>query len=377
MKIGDLARNSGFSISTLYDYLRSGILQPPVKESPTKAHFTPDHLTRLKDIQRLKDEKKSLNDIKTLFAGQNVEGEDSLETSEKVRYAIIDKALELFSSHHYENTKISDITQALNMGNGTFYRYFKSKEELFLYCLERLPRVLVPKDAWTEVNQEADYIKRLKKRGYAMLNAFPSYIAILNYAKLALGGKDATLARKAAECIDSLIRPLEKDLKNAIAQGHVRDVDPELCATLLLGINEAFGYRLLMDPNCSVEKGFSAIEDFITHALTPNPNERVSTGCKGDLTDTAGNTLPLKDIRFDGKQVLSGYYLQGLLEVDFSDIERIEITDSKGSLDARLHLKNGNSAHVSLAPGLLLSGKSSLGQFSISARKIKHIAFSG
>lgn len=273
LKIGELARRTGFSPSTLYDYLRSGLLSNPEKESPTKAYFTHTHIKQLANIRRLKKQGLSMAQIKKQLARSPDDIPDHGQPSDEIRLAIIDKALELFSIHHYENTRISDITQALNMGSGTFYRYFNSKEELFLNCLERLPKVLVPREAWTEVEKESDFIIRLKKRAYALLNAFPSYIGILNYAKLALGGTDKTLAAKAAECLQSLVRPLEEDLQNAIAAGKVRKVDAKMCAYLLLGINETFGYLLLMDPQRSVRKDFAAIEDFIRHALSASPPE--------------------------------------------------------------------------------------------------------
>ncbi len=279
MKIGELARRTGVSPSTLYDYLRSGLLPNPEKKSPTKAFFNEKHIQHLEAIRRLKKEGFSMADIKMRLAQSSKTAVEDGNPIDQTRRAIIDKALELFSANHYENTKISDITGALNMGSGTFYRHFKSKEELFLDCLERLPKVLVPRDAWMEVEKETDFIKRLKKRAYALLNAFPSYIGILNYAKLAIGGTDKTLAAKAAECIQSLIRPLEEDLEEAVAEGKVRQVDAKMCAYLLLGLNETFGYLLLMDPKRSIEKDFAVIEDFISHALLISPvDENIRSG---------------------------------------------------------------------------------------------------
>lgn len=267
MKIGELARYSGFSVSTLYDYLRSGLLPNPEKQSPTKSFFTQKHMDRLEEIRWLKQQGFSMTHIRARLVRSYDPRSGPLDSSEEIRLTIIDKALELFSINNYENTRISDITQALNIGSGTFYRYFKSKEELFIVCLERLPKILVPEETWTEVERETDYIQRLKKRAFAMLNAFPRYFGILNYAKLALGFKDNPLANKAAECIRTLARPLEDDLQRAIAEGNVRKVDARMCAYLLLGMNETLGYLLLLDPNRSVEKDFEVIEDFISHAL--------------------------------------------------------------------------------------------------------------
>ena len=46
------------------------------------------------------------------------------------------KALELFSKVSFEKTSVADIAKACNMGKGTFYLYFQSKDEIFASILE-------------------------------------------------------------------------------------------------------------------------------------------------------------------------------------------------------------------------------------------------
>lgn len=374
MKMAELSAISGVSVSTVYDYLRSGLLQQPVKEGPTKSYFTTLHLDRLKEIRLLRTKGMSLSEIKKYFGNSSVGEEDSIDA---VRLEIIDKALELFSKYHYENTKISDITNALNMGNGTFYRYFNSKEELFLDCLERLPRVLVPKDAWQQVENEADYIQRLRKRGYAMLNAFPSYIGILNYAKLALGGKDKKLARKAAECINSLVTPLMKDLEGAINDGMVRPVDAEMCAYLLLGINETFGYRLMIEPDYPVEEGFSVIEDFISHALMKRGDIPDDISANGSVKDSDGNTISLEGIRLNDQPYLAGKYYQGELQIPLRYISSITSVSENDSDMYKVDLRNGDSVRIAVVRDTRLSGVSSFGKFFIPLQKIQQLTVEG
>jgi AcrR family transcriptional regulator len=45
-------------------------------------------------------------------------------------------ALELFKKISFEKTSVSDIASACGMGKGTFYLYFKSKDEIFASLLE-------------------------------------------------------------------------------------------------------------------------------------------------------------------------------------------------------------------------------------------------
>ena len=50
---------------------------------------------------------------------------------ERSKQLLLEKAIELFSTHGYHETKISDIVKAANVTQPTFYLYFKSKDKLF------------------------------------------------------------------------------------------------------------------------------------------------------------------------------------------------------------------------------------------------------
>lgn len=53
------------------------------------------------------------------------------------REYIIRKAMELYALKGYQNTSITDLQNALDIGRGTLYYYFKDQEELFYTCMER------------------------------------------------------------------------------------------------------------------------------------------------------------------------------------------------------------------------------------------------
>lgn len=56
---------------------------------------------------------------------------------------IILAAKELFSTKGYHETKVSDIAEKAGVAQGTFYLYFKSKEDLFLELIKTLHRRLM------------------------------------------------------------------------------------------------------------------------------------------------------------------------------------------------------------------------------------------
>jgi AcrR family transcriptional regulator len=55
--------------------------------------------------------------------------------SQKTRTAIVQCAAEIFSQREFHEVLTDDIAQRLGIGKGTIYRYFKSKEELYLAAI--------------------------------------------------------------------------------------------------------------------------------------------------------------------------------------------------------------------------------------------------
>ncbi|WP_457644409.1 TetR/AcrR family transcriptional regulator [Persephonella sp.] len=54
----------------------------------------------------------------------------------ETRQKLIDSAVKIFSEKGYFNTKVSDIVKDAGVAQGTFYLYFRSKEEIFLSIVE-------------------------------------------------------------------------------------------------------------------------------------------------------------------------------------------------------------------------------------------------
>jgi AcrR family transcriptional regulator len=72
----------------------------------------------------------------------------SEEIRTRRREEILDTAGKLFAKHGYSATDTQALADALRVGKGTIYRYFATKEELFLAAVDRaMHRVMVAVDA--------------------------------------------------------------------------------------------------------------------------------------------------------------------------------------------------------------------------------------
>ena len=86
---------------------------------------------------------------------------------------IIRKAMELYALRGFRNVSITDLQNALEMGRGSVYYYFKDQDELFLTCMERY--FLEPKKRALEAVPEDAGIDQ-------MIAAIESYLASLKDA---------------------------------------------------------------------------------------------------------------------------------------------------------------------------------------------------
>lgn len=75
---------------------------------------------------------------------------------ERSKQLLLEKAIELFATHGYHQTKISDIVKAANLTQPTFYLYFESKDSLFnslnAEFNEKLMTIFDTEDVYTNVS---------------------------------------------------------------------------------------------------------------------------------------------------------------------------------------------------------------------------------
>jgi len=405
MKASELCRESGMSRSAIHYYVSLGLLHRPEKAGLNLHLYDETHVTRLRQILELKEKKGlSLAEIKQVLGqsklrtrtGSSSElmgedprptqtsardrGEAAARADQEHREKIMDMAIRLFSERGYENTKISDITEALRMGKSTFYMYFKNKRELFMECIDRLAVTIVPPESWDEIRKEKDYIPKNMKRGEAFLRAFPGYRGILNMVRGAIGGRDPVLAQKATEAFRVLSRPLLKDLRRAIADGSVQiKYDEAFVAYLQLVIAEAFGYWQMIDPRYSVEEGMEMLIDIFERGLIrPNPLHHKPVdpqGPLGEVEDGSGMKTWLRDISIDGEYALRGRMGDGEVNVDLNKLAEASFHEEGGRRLAKMVTEEGQELEIEVDADMHLSGMAPFGSIRIPLKRIVSVCF--
>ena len=154
LTIGELETESGTARSTIYYYVRTGLLPPAQKSSPTRALYTDDHVGLLDEIRRLKLDGLNIKAIREQLqprvrsASQN--GEDLVaRQGEETRRAILRTAAREFARNGYRQTRIADIIAELGITPQVLYSHFPTKRDLFAAsyraCLEASMSVIEPR----------------------------------------------------------------------------------------------------------------------------------------------------------------------------------------------------------------------------------------
>jgi AcrR family transcriptional regulator len=268
-KIAEVERLSGLPRRTIHFYIQTGLLHPPLKTGKTMAYYDDQHLQKLKLIQKEKSTGSPLFAIKQELAEKKGLGEfqrgnrisfriklgDSKKTARKKtgprkklanRDNIIQQGCLLFRKKGYKQTKVNDITRALNIGKGTFYFYFTDKKELLLECVPMIFQDLFTQ-GWDKIRNEKNPLKRLEMRAQIVFPVLSEFCSIVMLCKEAMEDTDPKLKRMGRETFLSIRRPLEIDIEKGIKEGFFRSLDPKIVGTIMIGIIESIYYLKDLD----------------------------------------------------------------------------------------------------------------------------------
>lgn len=192
---------------------------------------------------------------------------------ERTRQRILDAAERDIGRRGFSDASISTITQEAAVAQGTFYLYFRSKEdvmrELVLRMGRRLRRHLTL--ATTGLKDRLE----IEKRG---LHAFLRFVR-----------DNPNLYRVVAESqfVDELAyrryyhdfaENYRQVLSEAEGAGQLSPGDAELRAWALMGVSDFIGRRYaLWDQDASIEAATEAAFAFIAHGIAPQPPKETAS----------------------------------------------------------------------------------------------------
>jgi len=316
-----------------------------------------------------------ITDRSTERAPQSFNGDKTLQ--------IVKKAIELFNRVGYERAKVSDITDALQIGKGTFYLYFKNKKELLMECFRQLDLVISALEASPEVQRASGFFERVRPRIVGAHEHYISLAGTMNLIRLSSESEDPQIRQCAHEAYRAIVEPLKRDLEIAIHQGVARNVDAELAICGLIGLAESIVNRAARDERYSLQEIDNLIIDFAESAFRAPQNQDYSQALPADrnvfsatITDRNGVCTDANEVRFDGATKLRGILGQADIEVDPARITTMAIRELNEGWLADVTTRHGVQASLQVQPNLIISGETTLGTLRIALSDVSRLAFS-
>jgi AcrR family transcriptional regulator len=145
--MSELVRRSGVPAATIHHYLRVGLLPAPRRVASNRFLYDDRHRTTLEVIRALREQRGlPLARIRRMLPELLALGETEalrpaswdLVLGRRVAPAhrsghdrILVAAMNAFARHGYAGVNVDDICRAARVAKGSFYRHWRSKEELF------------------------------------------------------------------------------------------------------------------------------------------------------------------------------------------------------------------------------------------------------
>ncbi|PWC34112.1 TetR/AcrR family transcriptional regulator [Azospirillum sp. TSO35-2] len=184
------------------------------------------------------------------------------------RELILGAAAELFAGREYAAVQVEEVAKRAGVGKATLYRYFPSKEDLYLESLERALGGLEQKLEAQLAPQQAPATARLTAMVSALVDTLSEQLQTLKM----LGGDQSDLADRTRRVLRRRSRgtatALQKVLADGVASGEFRKIDLELVPLLIIGMVRGGIMQLGDRPRDDLER---SVIDLLMTAISINP----------------------------------------------------------------------------------------------------------
>lgn len=185
------------------------------------------------------------------------------------RQRIVLAASQMFAERAYVEVQMDELARAAEVAKPTIYRYFNSKEDLFLEALDGTMSELV-----AEVSRVADESSPapevMRRMIFAALKSFAQCTAAIR----ALDGSDAALGERGRAMLRRRGRQIREEFARVLERGitaqDFRGLDPDLASRAILG---AVRMTATADDAPNDERAALELTDLLLHGMSPKGGE--------------------------------------------------------------------------------------------------------
>lgn len=184
------------------------------------------------------------------------------------REVILNAAAELFAGRDYASVQVEEVAKRAGVGKATLYRYFPSKEELYLESLERALGGLEHKLNAELAPQQVPASVRLSAMVSALVNTLSEQLQTLKL----LGGDQSDLADRTRRILrrrsERSATALQQVLAEGMQSGEFRKIDLEIVPLLIIGMVRGGIMQVDDRPREALER---SVIDFLMSGITNLP----------------------------------------------------------------------------------------------------------
>lgn len=182
----------------------------------------------------------------------------------RTRQRLLQAAEEVFADLGYHDASVVKITEAAGVGQGTFYLYFDSKQQVFDEVVEDLNRRV--RQAMSAASAHGSTRAEQERLGFQAFFRFtaehPALYRIIRQAEF--------VSPKALHLhYERIVEGYITGLRKAMESNEITELDPEVVAWVLMGVGEMVGMRWVLwgDSKQVPKQVLDEVTAFVTRGL--------------------------------------------------------------------------------------------------------------
>lgn len=184
------------------------------------------------------------------------------------RKQIFNAAVKKFSENGATDTTMKEIAQEAGVGKGTLYRYFEDKEDLVSSLMSYGFKELT-EELKAEIEGIETALDKIKKAVEVQLSFYKRHSDFCRFLTREFWGYKNKFEENIKEIRNDYTVVMEEIIKEGIAEGEFKDINPEIAAVSLLGMVNltALHWFIFKEEIVVDEIKEEVIEIFLTGAL--------------------------------------------------------------------------------------------------------------